>query len=45
MATNNEEPDLARTPLPIATPFTLAARSIVSEVIEALEDLDEALDY
>ena len=30
MVTNNEEPDLAKTPMPIATPFTLAARSIAS---------------
>ena len=30
MATDNEEPDLAETPMPIATPFTLAIRSIAS---------------
>ena len=30
MAINIEEPDLEKTPMPIATPFTLAARSIAS---------------
>ena len=47
MTSNNDESDLAKTPTPIATPFTLATivDTMTEGGVEALEDLDEALDY
>ena len=47
MTFDNDKSDLAKTHTPIATPFTLAAtiNTITEGSVEALEDLDEALDY
>ena len=47
MTSNNDESDLAKSPTPIATPFTLAAivDTMMEGCVEALEDLDKALDY
>ena len=47
MIFNNDESNLAKTPTPITTPFTLAAivDTMTEGGVEAFEDLDEALDY
>ena len=44
---NTDVSDLAKISTPVATPFTLAAivDTMTEGGVEALEDLDEALDY
>ena len=47
MTFNNDEPDLAKTPTSIVIHFTLAAvdDTMTEGGVEALEDVDEALNY